>query len=164
MKNQNHWKFRIDIILFFGILALTIHKITGDAIHEWLGILFIVPLLWHLGLNWKGIVQGIRRFFGKLPFLFRLNFILDLLLYLMMAITILSGILISRDFLVRIGCPIENDPFMSFTHKKLSQYLIILIGIHLGLHYQWIFRQFTHSRKFEKENPLDLQEDKESMK
>ncbi|MDO5581298.1 MAG: cytochrome b/b6 domain-containing protein [Planctomycetia bacterium] len=159
--NQNKKKFQVDLILFFGLLALTIHKITGDALHEWIGILFIIPLLLHLCLNWAGIVLGIRKFFGKISLFFRLNFIWDILLYLVMAITILTGILISRDFLVRIGCPIENDPFMSFAHKKLSQLLIIMIGIHLGMHFQWIVQRFCPS-KIKKSDPST--EEKESIK
>ncbi len=138
MKNPNGHKFRTDIVLFLLIFLLCLHKVTGDVIHEWLGVVIVLPLLWHLCLNWNWLTAVLRRFFSKQTFTVRFNLIWDILLYMSIGITIFSGILISRSFLSLFGISIENDAFMSYIHHNLTKLLFIMIGIHLGMHWDWI--------------------------
>ena len=138
MKNISAHKYRVDVLLFLLMLALTFHKLTGDAIHEWLGIVLVLPLLWHICLNWGSLANGLRNFFGKLSAGNRFNLLWNILLYAVLGITTLTGILISRDFLPRLGVTIPNDAFMSYVHKQIVPVLMVMLGIHLGVHYRWI--------------------------
>ncbi|MDO5553763.1 MAG: cytochrome b/b6 domain-containing protein [Planctomycetia bacterium] len=143
MKNVNAHKVRTDIILLLIMLVLCLHSLTGDALHEWLGVILIPVLLWHLYLNWDWIKSVLKRFFTRQTFLTRVNLVWDWLLYATMGFVILSGILISRDFLSRLGISVTNDAFLSYVHHRLTVVLFVMIGIHLGLHIRWIARQFS---------------------
>ncbi|MDO4569442.1 MAG: DUF4405 domain-containing protein [Planctomycetia bacterium] len=139
----NLLKFRIDIFLFLGMVVLSLHSMTGDMPHEWLGVLFVPLLIAHLYVNWDWLVYAVGHFFrAKTSLRVRFNLLLDLLLYLTMGIVVLSGILISRDFLFRLGISIPNDGFVSYMHKRSVLVLFALLGIHLGMHVTWIWNNF----------------------
>ena len=121
------------------MVFIALHKLTGDVIHEWLAVALIPFLLWHLCWNWKLITGVGRRLFqrGFAP-LARFNFVWNILLYTTMGVVILSGILISRDFLPRLGIFIPNDGFVSYIHKRSVLVLYVLLGVHFGTHWDWI--------------------------
>ncbi|MDO4585824.1 MAG: hypothetical protein Q4C95_00850 [Planctomycetia bacterium] len=170
MNDIRFHKFMVDIVLLLGLILLYFEKGTGHAVHEWTGILLFLLLLWHLCLNWNWIALCSRKFFGKLPLKTRLNFIWNIFLYWILCIMVFTGILISRVFTPGFNIKIVNDPFMSYVHHQLPKILFVMIGVHLIIHYRWIFqccslyfgkgspRTQTLSNKESKE----LQEQKES--
>lgn len=160
MKDLNSRKLWVDVLLFVGTLGLYAHKATGDSLHEWLGAVVFALLIWHLLLNWNWIVGGGKKFFGKLPGIVRFNYVWDFLLYFLFVGATFTGILISRTFLKTFGVSIENDPFMSYLHKRLCFWLIFAFGVHLGVHYRWIFNAFR--RKGTAENAVETVEKKEA--
>lgn len=140
MNNINFHKFMVDLVLLLGLILLYFEKGTGHAVHEWTGILLFLLLLWHLCLNWNWIVLCCRNFFGKLPLKTRLNFIWNIFLYWILCIMVFTGILISRVFTPGFNIKIKNDPFMSYVHHQLPNILFLMIGVHLIIHYRWIFQ------------------------
>ena len=132
-------RFILDMILLVWMLGIALHKVTGDLIHEWLSVMLIPLLMLHLLWNWE-VIWGTGKQFGnpRFPWRQKFNFIWNILLYTCMGVVMLTGILISRDFLPRLGILIPNDGFMSFIHKRSIFVLYMMLGIHLGMHWNWI--------------------------
>ncbi|MDO4583841.1 MAG: DUF4405 domain-containing protein [Planctomycetia bacterium] len=144
-------RFVLDILLLVGMIAVALHKVTGDLIHEWLSILLIPLLLLHLLWNWEVIWGTAKQWTNpRFPKRQKFNFVWNILLYTCMGVVMLSGILISRDFLPRLGILIPNDGFMSYIHKRSIFVLYMMLGIHLGMHWNWIW-QIAKRRKTKKE-------------
>jgi len=134
----NKLKLYVDIFLFIGFVLVNIPQATGIAIHEWVSFLFIIPLMVHILLDWKWIVSVTKRIFGKLPGEVRFNHIWDLLIFILMVLALFTGAIISEAALPALGIHITIDPFWSSMHDTSANLLMVLIGVHLAMHWGWI--------------------------
>ncbi|MDO4575499.1 MAG: DUF4405 domain-containing protein [Planctomycetia bacterium] len=141
-------RFPLDGILLMLLVAVALHKLTGDAIHEWVSLVFAAFLIGHLLVNWDLIFGVGKRLFAKGPSASaRFNFVWNLLLYTAMGVVMLSGILISRSVLPSLGIALENDPFMSYIHKRSIFVLYAMLGVHFGMHWDWIRSHFARKKE-----------------
>ena len=131
-------KLFVDCLLLISFLLVSAPQATGIPIHEWFSFAFIPIFMVHLLLNWDWIVRVTLGFFRKLGSETRFNYLLNLLLYIVMTISVFSGVVISEAALPAMGLKIEIDPFWSLAHNASSNLLFPLIGIHLAMHWQWI--------------------------
>lgn len=131
-------KLYVDIFLFIGFVLVNIPQATGIPIHEWASFLFIVPLMVHILLDWKWVVSVTKRMFGKLPGEVRFNHIWDLIIFIMMVLALFTGTIISEAALPALGIHITIDPFWSAMHDLSANLLMIMIGVHLAMHWGWI--------------------------
>lgn len=136
--SSNQLKFYVDIFLFISFVLVNIPQATGIPFHEWASVLFIVPLLVHILLDWNWIVSVTKRMFGRLPGEVRFNHIFDLIIFIMMTLALMTGFVISEAALPAIGINITIDPFWSSMHDLTANLTMILIGIHLAMHWGWI--------------------------
>ena len=68
----------IDIGIALGFLTVFSQEITGQTLHEWLGLALFVGLFTHLLLHWKWVINITKRFFSKkLKPKTRLNYIVN---------------------------------------------------------------------------------------
>ena len=104
-------KLLVDIAVFIVFAIVSAPQSTGIAIHEWLSIIFIAPIITHLLLNWNWIVKVTTRMFKKLPGETRFNYIWDFALFIMMVLVMVSGILVSESALPTLGIVVFIDPF-----------------------------------------------------
>lgn len=128
----------IDIIVFCIFLIVSAPAATGIALHEWIGLAIAVPIITHLVMHWKWIVQISKRLFGDLPNETRLNFIWDICLFFVICLATVSGLLISEAMLPTINIHFTIDPFWYVLHDISSNLFMIMIGVHLALHWDWI--------------------------
>lgn len=128
----------VDLALFASYVFVNIPQATGISLHEWASVLFIIPMLAHILLDWKWVVSVTKRMFGKLPGEVRTNHILDLIIFVMMVLALFTGFLISEAALPALGIPIVIDPFWSSMHDLTANLTMLLIGIHLAMHWGWI--------------------------
>lgn len=105
--------------------------------HEWMSFVFMVPLVVHLLLHYSWILTIPRRLTKNIRGEIRFNLVFNILLYLLMIFVIVSGILASQAVLPLL-MNFEAEPFWTELHHKYSNLLIIFVGIHLGMHWQWI--------------------------
>lgn len=131
-------KLYVDILLFIGFVLVNIPQATGIPIHEWASFLFIIPLMVHILLDWKWVVSVTKRMFGKLPGEVRFNHIWDLLIFIMMVLALFTGTIISEAALPALGIHVTIDPFWSAMHDLSANLLMIMIGVHLAMHWGWI--------------------------
>lgn len=138
--NQTKVNLAVDAGIFVGFLIADTPHFTGMAIHEWLGIAFGAAVITHLLLHWRWIVAITQRFFSKTTWQARLNYILNLLLFVDFTVIILSGLMISREALPFLGISLEPDRAWSGLHHLSTNLSLVLLGLHLALHWQWIVK------------------------
>jgi len=109
----------------------------GLVFHEIAGIGIGLGIFVHILINIQWIKKvTIRLFDRKLPGKTRLGYLLNLLLLISMIFMLVSGILISKILFpnLRLG----NESWFKLSHISISYLTLILIGIHIGLHWKWI--------------------------
>jgi len=132
------------LVLDFGMLVAMILLIdpraSGIAVHEWVGIVIAPVLVFHVTLNWPWIVQVTRKLVQRLPLETRINSALNSLLFIVMVIAIVSGVLISQEALPWMGFNVTGSYIWRGIHEVSSIFVLIIIGAHLAMHWQWIVR------------------------
>ena len=131
-------KFYSDIILFVAFIFINIPQTTGIPFHEWFSIFFIAPMMLHILLDWKWIVNVTKRIFKKLPGEVRFNHLWDTLIYVMMVLAFFTGFVISESALPTLGIHVKIDSFWSAMHDIVANLLMVFIGVHLAMHWGWI--------------------------
>lgn len=128
----------LDIVLFISFVIVNMPQFTGIALHEWLSFIFIPIIMAHIVLDWDWVVSITKRFFKKVPREIRFNYVFNFLLFFLMVTVIFSGILISEEALPFMGFTIEINEFWLGLHEGSANFLMILIGVHLAMHWKWI--------------------------
>jgi hypothetical protein len=140
--NNTKLDLLVDILIFLMFLVSTDPRATGVPIHEWLGTAFGAAILIHLLLHWKWIVNVVRRFFSKLPDQTRINSLLNILLFIDATLLVFTGLLISRVVLAPLGLTPSRDFFWRWLHNFATDAGVIIVGLHLALHWKWIVNAF----------------------
>ncbi|MDF2857239.1 MAG: hypothetical protein K0Q87_3090 [Neobacillus sp.] len=142
MKKANYIKFVLDIIL--GItFALFYNKnvLGGLQFHEIAGLTICGGILVHVLLNWKWVKNvSLKLFDRKLPNKTRLSYLLNLLLLITMTTVVITGIFISRVVFPNIN--IGNEQSFKMLHLTVSYLTLIIVAVHVGLHWQWVMNLF----------------------
>lgn len=137
-------KTRVILDLFFFILmiAVLIPQSTGISIHEWLSFIILIPFFLHLIINWNWIANNTKNLFKKQLRKTKFDYFFNWLLYIVMLIVTVSGIVISESVLPAIGITFNINPFWTIIHNASATLFIVLLGIHLALHWKWIITTF----------------------
>lgn len=136
--NQNQVKLLIDVLTFAAFLMAMDPVLTGIPVHEWLSLALAAVIVVHLLLNWNWIREITRRFFGSVTGRSRLNYFLNLLLLVDGTLLMFSGILISQAILPAFGISLPHVFFWRWLHSLTADLSVIILGLHLGLHWSWI--------------------------
>lgn len=136
--NRNTTNLLLDAASFLAFLILTTPRFTGMAIHEWLGVALGAALITHVLLHWNWLVSVTRRFFGAATWRARTNYLLNALLFVCFTVTLFTGMMISTVALPLFGLQPGHDRLWAQFHRLGSDACVILIGLHLGLHWNWI--------------------------
>ncbi|WP_322489696.1 DUF4405 domain-containing protein [Chloroflexus sp.] len=148
--NQNWRNFLIDGAMFIAFLIATAPRFSGLAIHEWLSLALAAALITHVLLHWQWIVTIGKRLLAKTTWRSRLNYLLNALLFLAFTITVASGVLMSREALPLFGITMPRDRTLEILHRQASDLTVIILGLHVAIHWSWIvgmFRRLWPSRK-----------------
>ena len=76
-SNRNKTNLIIDLAIFSVFLVAMAPRFSGLAIHEWLGVGFGAAIITHLLLHWQWIIEVTKRFFGKVQWSARINYVLN---------------------------------------------------------------------------------------
>ncbi|MFN3373341.1 MAG: DUF4405 domain-containing protein [Chloroflexus sp.] len=147
-QNWNH--LLIDSVMFIAFLITTAPSFSGLVIHEWLSLALVAALITHILLHWQWIVTIGKRLFVKTTWRSRLNYLLNALLFLAFTITVATGVLMSREALPLFGITLPRDRTLEILHRQASDLTVIILGLHVAIHWSWIvgmFRRIWPSRK-----------------
>lgn len=124
----------IDSIMFILFLILMGYHITGNTLHEILGIItFILFIIHHiLNIKWyKALPRG--KYNGQRT----VSTIIDFLLLIDMLCIMISAIMISTTIFSFLN--IKTNMTARLMHLSATSWGLILIGVHLGLHLRICF-------------------------
>jgi hypothetical protein len=140
MKNKTN--VLVDLGIFAAFLAAMEPRMTGEPIHEWLSIALAGTVIVHLLLHWDWILAVGKKYFAKLWHSSRLNFFLDVLLFLAFNAIMISGLMISKTVLPLLGLQAAMGGTWKMVHKLSADIAMWLIAAHIGLHWKWIWDMF----------------------
>lgn len=144
---MNIFKFILNLSLAVVMLLLMDPRsFYGISFHEWAGLVIGLFFILHKILNWTWIKKVTVGFFKRTTGRARFNYVLDVLLLAGMILMILSGVAIARtinfSWLHLGGSPM----FWRIMHTSSSLITLVLFGIHLGLHWNWVLQRL-HLKK-----------------
>lgn len=120
----------IDVCMTAALLLLMAYQVTGEVLHEWIGISMTILVIIHQILNrrWYSAV-----FKGKYNHYRILTTMVNTLLILFFILTALSGMSMSSHA-VPFLYGIINVYYSKLLHISMSQWAFVFMGMHLGLH------------------------------
>lgn len=125
----------LDCAMLLAVLILQPWRLTGVVLHEWLAAALLAGILTHLVLHWPWIESRSRRL--RIPRT-RVNYVLNVLVFVAMAAALISGFAISKVVL-----PLHHDPaaYMRWRsiHGFTSRTALIGIGLHLAMNWDRMF-------------------------
>lgn len=136
----------IDIALFVGYVLLSAPQTTGIPFHEYFTVAFIPIFIAHIVLDWSWITRVFRRSTNKRSREVRFNRSFDIILFIGMVIVIYSGFLVSESILPDFGIDPAASSFWATVHDAGGNLLILLVGIHVAVHWPWIRRNIGRIR------------------
>ena len=143
-RNKKQTMKRIlDGFMTIVLLFLMARQITGDAVHEWLGVGIMVLWIAHhfLDRNWYG-----HMFQGKYTSVRIIQMVLNTALFLSMLGLMVSGIILSREVFAFL--PISGGIALARTLHLLSAYWgFVLVSLHLGLYWNRVLGIVRKSAK-----------------
>ena len=128
----------LDVGMLVFVCVLEALSLTGLWLHEWLGFLLCVLVLLHLILQWPWFVTEFPRLFTRGAPRARVNLVLNCLLFMVMVAVLVSGVLISNQIAPLTGNALGRPRVWSELHSWLNFTLVVLVGVHLALNWNWI--------------------------
>ncbi|MFB3165396.1 DUF4405 domain-containing protein [Neobacillus sp. 179-J 1A1 HS] len=144
MKKITYIKVAIDILMAVTFVLFFNKQVLGGlTFHEIAGLAIAAVFFTHVLLNWQWVKKvTVKLFDRKLPFKTKFGYVLNLLLLVTMGFIIISGIFISRVIFPNIN--IGNERWFQVTHISISFLVLILVAVHVGLHWKWIVNVFKN--------------------
>jgi hypothetical protein len=140
---MNKRNLLIDMVLLASMLLVMEPSLSGEAIHEWLGMGMLAVVVVHLVIHWNWIINVGGQFFKKLWHSSRLKFVVDSLLFVAFITVSLSGILISRTALPALGINLgQVGMAWRRLHSLAADTSILLVGLHFALNWGWVVNTF----------------------
>jgi hypothetical protein len=138
MKKKNYVKFALDVVMgLLFVLFFNKNVLGGLAFHEIAGLVFAGAYITHILLNWGWVKRvTLKMFDRRLSWRVRGNYALNFLLLVSMTFIIVSGIMVSHVVFPNIN--VSNEGWFKMTHISVSFLVLALVGIHVGLHWQWV--------------------------
>ena len=127
---QNRLRRAIDIGAIVLLLLLMAYQVTGEALHEWLGMGMTALVIVHQILNrrWYGAMLK-----GRYTAYRAISACVNALLLASFALTAFCGMAMS-NYAVPFLYGIVRVSFVRMTHLSMSHWSFVLMGLHLGMH------------------------------
>lgn len=129
MKPTIKIKVLVDVIMTALLLVLMAYHITGNKVHEWLGVLLFFLFLLHQVFNWKWYKSVFK---GNYTAVRSVHTAVNILLMVDMLVMIISGVMLSRDVFYSLN--ISAGTIGRKLHMVAGAWGFLLVSVHLGLH------------------------------
>lgn len=133
MNRKILFKLAIDLVMTVIMLVAMAYHLTGNTIHELLGVSLLALFIVHNILNrrWYQVVLKRKHNTRRV-----LNTVVNLLLLVTMMVLIISSVLISRSLFSFI--PVNGGLIARQMHILATYWGFILISTHTGMHWRMI--------------------------
>ena len=125
----------VDVCMTVFLLCLMAYQVTGEALHEWIGIGMTILVIIHQILNrkWYGVI-----FKGKYNPYRIVTTVVNIALLLSFALTAFCGMSMSGHA-VPFLYGMTKVSFARRMHLSMSHWAFVLMGLHLGMHIPVMF-------------------------
>lgn len=130
--------FWLDLILLLSMAILQSPRMSSLAVHEWLAVAFGALIGAHLLVNWRWIVKTLRRVVVPDSRRARINAVLNGTLFVMMTLTLFSGLAISEVVMPLMGVTTSTLIAWRKIHNLLASLSLGVVGFHVALNWDWI--------------------------
>lgn len=142
-KNIQKTNWIVDAMMFFGFLICITIDVTGLSLHQWLGAIGGVLIVYHTVLHWDWVAGVTRRLFGRTSAQARLYYILDAAILSACYLIVVTGLFMSTW----LDLPMRDYSAWKDFHEIVSLVALGMIVLKIGLHWRWIIsvarRSFT---------------------
>jgi hypothetical protein len=138
VKNRVAFLLGLDTAMLLLVVVLECINFTGLEWHQWLGFALCPVVLFHVVLQWPWFITQFRRMFTPGAYRVRVNAGLNLLLLALMAAVLFSGGFVSAQAVESLGESFGQVPIWSEVHGGLNFALVVLVGLHLALNWDWM--------------------------
>ena len=144
MQNKlNNIKRIVDICMTAILLCLMAYQVTGEFLHEWIGIAMTLTVIIHQILNRKWYASLFK---GKYNPVRVTITVVNIALIASFLLTAFCGMSMSNHA-VPFLYGIAPMSFVRKMHLSMSHWSFILMGIHLGLHIKTMFAKVRINEK-----------------
>ncbi|MCC5465127.1 DUF4405 domain-containing protein [Pelosinus baikalensis] len=130
MKTKTLCKMVIDLVMTILMLVLMACRLTGNTIHELLGVSLFILFIVHNILNWGWYKTLLK---GRYNTLRVLHTAVNILLLAAMLALMISGVMFSRTVFAFMD--LNGGLFARKLHMLSTYWGFILISVHLGMHW-----------------------------
>jgi hypothetical protein len=130
----------LDLALFGALFIAYNPAWTRIAVHEWLCVIAIVPLLFHVIINWDQTLSILRRFADLVKTTPKVNLVVDTALFVTAVTVMLSGLFVSQYVLRAFGLQVTPTALWVTTHRWSADATMLLLLVHFALHWRWIVK------------------------
>lgn len=143
MTSRRSAELLLDTLLLVLLLLLFAPRLTGLALHEWIGLAIVPPTVVHILLSWRWLAASTRRLLGPNSARVRVNYFLNLLLFVLLTLVIGSGVAISEVAVPTLGLRTIDDRSWRALHNLTLNWLLLTAGFHIALNWDWVRRTFS---------------------
>ncbi len=136
---KNSVKILLDIAMVVILTLLYNSHVYNMTFHEVSGLIIFMLFVIHCLLNKKWISSVTSKLFNRsLPVRIRFGYMIDLLLAFTFILIVIGGILTSQAL---FPTGVKNSPWR-YVHHFCAAVSLVLVGIHLGLHWNFVSGMF----------------------
>ena len=136
-------RYLLDVLLLMMLIFEMTFFYLPPVLHEIVGVIMLLPILYHLGLN-RRYVSSLGR--GRWNGPRRVRLILNVLLAVFCLVTIVSGCLTSSQLFAGIvPFSLRSNPSLYQLHSTAARYFLVLAGLHLGWHLPSWWQRWLHA-------------------
>ena len=129
------WKLLLDVCMLSLLVLMYQKRVISMHFHEVGGLVLFGLFLLHNGLNWKWVkAVSVKVFQRGLPLRSSVCWLIDALLFLAIAATIVTGLLMAKT----LPTAVQGAYLVKPWHYFAGASALILTGIHLGLHGKYL--------------------------
>jgi hypothetical protein len=133
---KNWFKMVLDLLMLIILLLMYSKMSISMTFHEIGGLAVCGLFLIHMGVNSNWISGVTKKLFSKnIPTKTKIGYVVNVLFLLSIALIAISGIMISKIVFKSISSP---DMIWKQIHYFSSAVSLILLGVHVGLHREFI--------------------------
>jgi len=129
-------RLSLDLVMTALILLEFAYRLTGSTVHELIGVSMLAPFVVHGAWNWRWFVALGK---GRYAALRVASTTLNALLLAAALLTVVSGVLNSE--LLFALTQVELDLLPRELHTAAAYWVLILSGVHLGMHWKPIMAE-----------------------